>query len=114
MKRYLKHFLPWERVKRVALRAGQTAGPLFARRNPSGLFFFFPFYQIGGAEKVHADIVACVADRRPWVFFTNKSKDAKFKFLFDRSARVFDLSFLTLGSFKYYVYVGAVASFVNR
>src|SRR5215210_4571717 len=114
MKRYLKHFLPWERVKRVALRAGQTAGPLFARRNPSGLFFFFPFYQIGGAEKVHADIVACVADLRPWIFFTNKSKDEKFKPLFEKSARLFDISFLNLGSLAFYAYVGALAAFINR
>jgi glycosyltransferase involved in cell wall biosynthesis len=101
----------------MALRTGKLFGrllPLLPRRNQSGLFFFFPFYQIGGAERVHAEIVACVGDRRPWVFFTNKSKDAKFKFLFERSARIFDLSHLTLGSLRYYAHVGALAAFINR
>ncbi|HYY55968.1 MAG TPA: glycosyltransferase family 4 protein, partial [Pyrinomonadaceae bacterium] len=70
--------------------------------------------QVGGAEKVHADIVACVAERRPWVFFTNQSKDTKFKPLFEKHARLFDISFLTLGSLRYYGYVGALASLINR
>ncbi|HEX8145350.1 MAG TPA: glycosyltransferase family 4 protein [Pyrinomonadaceae bacterium] len=114
LKRYIKYFLPWERLRSIALRAGKMAGRLLPRRNPSGLFFFFPFYQIGGAEKVHAQIVACVADRRPWVFFTNKSKDEKFRFLFESSARLFDISRLPLGSLRYYACVGALAAFINR
>jgi glycosyltransferase involved in cell wall biosynthesis len=114
MKKLIKYFLPWERLKSISIGAGKVAGRLLPKRNESGLFFFFPFYQIGGAEKVHADIVACVADRRPWVFFTNRSKDEKFKSLFEKSAVVFDISHLTLGSFAYYAYVGAVAAFINR
>ncbi len=115
MKKIIKYFLPWERSKTISLDAGGLAGRLLPRRrNKSGLFFFFPFYQIGGAEKVHANIVACVADRRPWVFFTNQSKDAKFKSLFEKSARLFDISFPTLGSLAYYAYVGALAAFINR
>jgi len=93
---------------------GQLIGRLLPIRNASGLFFFFPFYQVGGAEKVHADIVSCVSDRRPWVFFTNRSKDAAFKPLFEKSARLFDLSFLTLGSLRYYLYIGALAALINR
>lgn len=114
LKKLVKYFLPWERSKNISLAAGGLAGLLLPRRNKSRLFFFFPFYQIGGAEKVHADIVACVADLRPWVFFTNPSKDAKFKSLFEKSARLFDLSFLNLGSLAYYAYVGALAAFINR
>jgi glycosyltransferase involved in cell wall biosynthesis len=114
MKRLIRYFLPWRRAKAVSLSTGQLMGRLLPLRNTSGLFFFFPFYQVGGAEKVHADIVACVGDRRPWVFFTNRSKDAAFKPLFEKSARLFDLSFLTLGSLRYYAYVGALAALINR
>jgi glycosyltransferase involved in cell wall biosynthesis len=106
--------LPWQRARAFVIFAGKAVGRCLPLRNGSGLFFFFPFYQVGGAEKVHADIVACVADRRPWVFFTNQSKDAKFKPLFEGRARLFDISFLTLGSLRYYGYVGALASFINR
>jgi glycosyltransferase involved in cell wall biosynthesis len=115
MKKFMRHFLPWERRKSLALRMGKLFGRLpLLRRNASGLFLFFPFYQIGGAERVHAEIVACVSDSRPWVFFTNKSKDEKFRFLFERSARIFDISKPTLGSLRYYACVGALAAFVNR
>ncbi|HVG31957.1 MAG TPA: glycosyltransferase [Pyrinomonadaceae bacterium] len=114
MKRLIRYFLPWRRAKAVSLAAGQLAGRLLPLRNSSGLFFFFPFYQVGGAEKVHADIVSCVSDRHPWVFFTNRSKDAAFKPLFEKSARLFDISFLTLGSLRYYAYIGALAALINR
>ncbi|HEV2915721.1 MAG TPA: glycosyltransferase family 4 protein [Pyrinomonadaceae bacterium] len=107
--------LPWRRARAFVLFAGRAAGRCLPLRNSSGLFFFFPFYQVGGAEKIHADIVACVADHhRPWIFFTNPSKDAKFKPLFEKSARLFDISFLTPGSLRYYGYVAALASFINR
>jgi L-malate glycosyltransferase len=114
MKRLIRYFFPWRRAKAVSLSTGQLAGRLLPLRNTSGLFFFFPFYQVGGAEKVHADIVSCVGDRHPWVFFTNRSKDAAFKPLFEKSARLFDLSFLTLGSLRYYAYIGALAALINR
>lgn len=114
MKKFIKKFLPWERRKSFALRTGKLLGRLLPWRNESGLFLFFPFYQIGGAERVHAEIVTCISDRRPWVFFTNRSKDAKFKFLFERSARIFDISKLQLGSLRYYACVGALAAFINR
>lgn len=43
-------------------------------RNKEGIFFFFPFYHQGGAEKVHSEIVKVVADKQPWVFFTKFSE----------------------------------------
>ena len=36
-------------------------------------FFFFPFYHVGGAERVHADIVKALADQKNCVFFTGSS-----------------------------------------
>lgn len=37
------------------------------------IFFFFPYYHTGGAEKVHASIVEAVQDGGPVVFFTRFS-----------------------------------------
>jgi len=76
------------------------------------LFFFFPYYHVGGAEKVHAEIVRCFEEHRPWVFFTHQSKDSKFRHLFGRRARLFDVWWL----FKYTLpfSVGFVAGVINR
>lgn len=43
------------------------------RADNTSLFFFFPFYHIGGAEKVHAQILSSVADKKPIVFITGTS-----------------------------------------
>src|SRR3546814_873050 len=37
------------------------------------LFFFFPFWSVGGGERVHADILQAVSDARPVCFLTERS-----------------------------------------
>ena len=75
----------------VAAGVGRLFAWLLPAKNSSGLFFFFPFCHIGGAERVHADIVTCFAPERPWVFFCKWSpQPAVLRQLFDRSARVFN------------------------
>ncbi len=75
----------------VAAGVGRLFAWLLPGKNRSGLFFFFPFCHIGGAERVHADIVTCFAPERPWVFFCKWSpQPAVLRYLFDRSARVFN------------------------
>jgi glycosyltransferase involved in cell wall biosynthesis len=41
-------------------------------------YFIFPYTHVGGAEKVHADIVAAVKDARPLVIFSGFSQNEKF------------------------------------
>lgn len=78
-------------LQSIDLGAGRLFSWLLPAGNRSGLFFFFPFCHIGGAERVHADIVACFAPERPWVFFCKWSpRPAVLRNLFDRSARVFN------------------------
>lgn len=48
-------------------------------KNCNKLFFFFPYYQTGGSEKVHLQIVKCFSDHNPSVFFTDRSRDNKNK-----------------------------------
>ncbi len=54
--------------------------------------FFFPFYQAGGAEKVHAAIVETVADRTPIVIVTSSSGPSEFRHELEKSAEVYDVN----------------------
>lgn len=60
-------------------------------KNKHSLWFIFPYTHIGGAEKVHANIVKVFADQDPIVIFTGKSKDEKFLNLFSQNAKVFNI-----------------------
>lgn len=59
--------------------------------NKHALWFVFPYTHIGGAEKVHANIVKVFSSRNPIVLFTGKSKDEKFIDLFSSNATVFNI-----------------------
>jgi glycosyltransferase involved in cell wall biosynthesis len=81
---------------------------LFSKNN-SQLFFLFPFYHTGGAEKVHCEIVKCFAAQKPWVFFTGVSADKKFKEEFKKNARCFYLPHLF-----FYFYPVILAAIINH
>ena len=49
------------------------------RKSPTGLFFFFDRYSIGGAQRIHLDILESVSDLEKFVFFTRKSPNNKLK-----------------------------------
>ena len=53
--------------------AGRLISRLYPLQAEYEIFFFFPFYTIGGAEKVHAQIAAMFKDKKAIVFFTRKS-----------------------------------------
>ena len=40
----------------------------------SEIIFFFPYYHIGGAEKVHVDILKSVKSNKTFIFFVNNSE----------------------------------------
>ena len=54
----------------------------------------FPYYHTGGAERVHADIITCLRDYRPWVIVVRTSKNGAFKKAFACGGRLTDLSLL--------------------
>jgi len=66
-----------------------------AIKKGSRLFFFFPYYQIGGAEKVHTQIVQACADQKPLVFITEHSKDTGYLEKFRQSSNVIDISLIS-------------------
>lgn len=71
-----------------------------ASENKSGIFFFFPFYHVGGAERVHIDILKTVADKEPWTFITNESENDAFYAGFSKYGKVFDISSFS-GKYKW-------------
>lgn len=55
-------------------------------------FFVFPYMHVGGAEKVHASVVAAIADQKPLVIFSNFSDNEKFLDRFKAHALVLDVA----------------------
>ncbi len=55
------------------------------------LIFFFPYTVVGGAERVHFEIVSCVKDRNPLVFFTGFSANDRYLKFFTANAKVFNI-----------------------
>jgi L-malate glycosyltransferase len=97
----------------IAAGVGRLFTRLFHCQNRSGLFFFFPFCHIGGAERVHADIVNCFAPERPWVFFCKWSpRPGVLREEFGRSARIFDWRLLLKYSYPFSAWI--MAGVVNR
>ncbi|MDT3698281.1 MAG: glycosyltransferase family 4 protein [Thermincola sp.] len=108
----LKGFIK-KSLKKYLIGSGQFLGSLWPVPD-SSLYFFFPVYHIGGAEKVHADIVACVADQNPIVFFTNKSINQNFKFLFEGKGKLFDISKLIENRIFSLICLGIIAKIINK
>jgi len=97
---------------RLLVGLGKLLSWLLPLCNRSGLFFFFPFCHVGGAEKVHAAIVRCFEPERPWVFFTKRSANHSFLPLFGDRGWLFDV--WPLLKYGYPVSVGVMAGLVNR
>ncbi|MBK9758768.1 MAG: glycosyltransferase [Flavobacteriales bacterium] len=53
--------------------------------------FVFPYLSMGGAEQVHADIVAAVADKHPLVVMSGFSSDRAFEERFQKSGTLLDI-----------------------
>lgn len=84
------------------------------RRVNSNIFFIFPTYQIGGAERVHADIMALVADQKPTCIITELPINSGFKKDFYEAAKVIELK--RWGTKKAFVPIMAkkIAKIINR
>ena len=92
---------------------GMIASKYAHRRYDSTVFFFFPYYHIGGAEKVHADIIECFKEAKPSVFFTQCSHNKGFlKNFSETGAGLFDWS-LPVRYIHYFV-LGFVSGVINR
>jgi len=97
-------------------------GRLAALRRPLKkqykVFFFFPFYHTGGAEKVHAQIAAATGGSDCIVFFTKRSSDDRFLEDFKKTGcDIKDISKFTDDKWLYFLnlfYRGIITGHINR
>lgn len=99
-------------LAKALIGLGSFLSRLIPGRNHSGIFFFFPYWHVGGAERVHADIVRCVWELKPWVFFTHRSQDSKFRKMFQGGARLFNVWALLKYTLPFSV--GLLSGYINR
>lgn len=82
------------------------------------VFFFFPFYHTGGAEKVHAQIAAATGGKDCIIFFTRKSADDRFQDDFRKSGcDIKDISKFTDNKWIFplnLIYRGMISRYINR
>ncbi len=52
---------------------------LFRKKSPSGIFFFFDRYAMGGAQRIHLDILKSIPEAYKNIFFTRFSPNAVFR-----------------------------------
>ncbi len=81
------------------------------------LFYFFPFYHIGGAEKVHYQIAAVTNKGNGIIFFTRKSlNNLYYKQFEDTGCTLVDVSKYTDNKFLYFnnlVYRGIISQYIH-
>lgn len=82
------------------------------------IFFFFPFYHTGGAEKIHSMIANAIGGSDCIIFFTRRSGDNTFLKSFQNSGcEIRDISKYTDNKWKYFdnlIYRGIVSAYINR
>jgi L-malate glycosyltransferase len=96
-------------------------GRLVALLNPMQkeyrIFFFFPFYHTGGAEKVHAQVAAATGSNDSIIFFTRKSADDRFHEDFrNTGCEIRDISKYTDNKWLYFlnlIYRGIITGYIN-
>jgi glycosyltransferase involved in cell wall biosynthesis len=112
LKRWLEDILIFPFVWLGRRRARQ-----FPLEKEYDIFFFFPFHHIGGAEKVHANIVNALKGQKALIIFTRRSKEAGFIEEFKRSGhQVMDVSALTDDKSRYWnnlYYRGVFSGYIN-
>ena len=80
-------------ITNILLSIGNLLYLLKKKQIQGKIFFLFPYYHMGGAERVHSDIVLCLKKYNPIVIFTDKSKDEVFLNKFKEHAKILDFSF---------------------
>jgi glycosyltransferase involved in cell wall biosynthesis len=81
------------------------------------VYFFFPFYHTGGAEKVHSQIAQAAGGKDAVIFFTRRSSDETFLETFRQSGCVIkDISRFTDNKWIYFlnlIYRGIISGYIN-
>jgi glycosyltransferase involved in cell wall biosynthesis len=82
------------------------------------VYFFFPFYHIGGAEKIHAQITQATGGKECIIFFTRQSHNNLFLHQFKKSGcDIKDISAFTDNKWLYFlnlIYRGIISGYINH
>lgn len=88
------------------------------RKNQYRIYFFFPFYHIGGAEKVHAQIAKATGGKDCVIYFTKKSESKAFLNDFKESGCIIkDIATFTDNKWLYFlnlIYRGIISGYINK
>lgn len=109
-------------IENILLLPFVMIGRIYARLYPLKkqyrVFYFFPFYHTGGAEKIHQQIARATGGKDCLIYFTRKSGDNTFLNDFIRSGcDIIDISMLTDNKWLYFlnfIYRGIISGHINR
>lgn len=96
---------------------GSFIARMFPLKQEFEIFFFFPFFHTGGAEKIHAQISVAIGSSRSIIFFTRKSHNRTFYSMFEQSgSTIIDISRFTDNKWLYFlnlIYRGIIRHYIN-
>jgi len=99
------------------LLVGRLVALMSPLKKECRVFFFFPFYHTGGAEKVHAQITNATGGNDCIIFFTKRSTDDRFLNDFKKSGcEIKDISKFTDNKWLYFLnlfYRGMITGHIN-
>lgn len=97
--------------------AGRLIAYLKPQKEEFRIYFFFSFYHIGGAEKVHAQIAQACGGADCIIYFTRKSHNNLFLQEFEKSKCVIkDISYYTDNKWLYFInfmFRGIITGYIN-
>lgn len=115
----------WLIIKRIVedlfilpfILLGRLAAAIRPLKKEYRIFFFFPFYHTGGAEKVHVQIAEATGDNDCIVFFTKGSRDDRFLDDFEKTGcEIKDISSIVDNKWLYFLnlfYRGIISGYIN-
>jgi L-malate glycosyltransferase len=115
-------FIAKNKLENIFLFPFIILGRVIAFLNPLksdyDIFLFFPFYHVGGAEKVHAEVAKVAGNKKSIIFFTKKSDNNLFYTYFTASGcTIKDVSAFTDNKWLYFnnlIYRGILSGYINK
>ena len=97
---------------------GKLVALIYPLQEEYDVFFFFPGFAIGGAERVNAEIVKSVSDKKVIIFFTKNSPNDGMRHFFELPhVTIREINFWTDKKWMYWgnlMYRGICSAYINR
>ena len=102
-------------IKRALVGFGYGIGLVFSwKKDKDFVYFFIPWYHVGGGERVHLDIVSAANDIPSKVIFTDRSRNNFFLNDFKKVSKVYDYPHIMGNKFLKFIVMGMWAAKINR